>query len=303
MAAARPQYPRSVIRRLVTPLLDAQTWAEPLGELLVKLYLFFLRPAWLKSFLHGTWLGHALHPLLTDVPVGAFTVALLLDLLGVFGFTGLMEGAKWATLLGVLSMLAAAVAGIADYTGTHGRDRRYGTLHQIVMYVSLIAYVVSLLVRYGIIAGTQSLAIGSAIAGYTLLAIGAYIGGEIVFGTGYMVDRHAWESGGTKWAPLDSGEFPENQPSAAKAGAQRLLIVRQGDALFALHNTCAHAGCDLSEGSIVGGKRDQIECPCHGSRFRLRDGHVTRGPATFDQPVYEVRRSEGTIEVRRARKA
>ncbi|HEV7809872.1 MAG TPA: Rieske (2Fe-2S) protein, partial [Candidatus Limnocylindrales bacterium] len=76
-----------------------------------------------------------------------------------------------------------------------------------------------------------------------------------------------------------------------------LVVIRNGEQILALHAQCAHAGGPLPEGTLVG---DQIECPWHGSRFRLGNGHVTRGPAMYDQPAYDVRRSEsGGWEVRR----
>ncbi len=293
-----------MIRRLITPILDGQKWAEDLGGTLIKVYLFLLRPAALKSFLHGTWLGHALHPLITDVPVGAFTAALFLDILGGLGNTAAYEGAKWATVVGVVTMLAAMAAGIADFTGTYGRETRYGTLHQLFMYVSLILYLVSLAARFDLVAGASQLWTATAVVGYGLLVVGADIGGELVFGLGYMVDRHAWDGDGRKWIALERSEFPENEPTQAKAGDQTLLIVRQGERTYALHDVCSHAGCSLSDGgTIVGGTRDQIQCPCHGSRFRLKDGTVTRGPATYDQPSFEVRRGERGIEVRKAKRA
>ena len=61
---------------------------------------------------------------------------------------------------------------------------------------------------------------------------------------------------------------------------------------------CAHAGGPLDKGTLVDGC---VECPWHGSRFRLADGHVARGPAVYDQPVFEVRaKEEGGLEARRA---
>jgi len=75
------------------------------------------------------------------------------------------------------------------------------------------------------------------------------------------------------------------------------VLVRQGKDIHALHDICAHQGCNLSDGGKVVG--DAIECPCHGSRYRLRDGLVVRGPAVFDQPHYDVRETAGKMEVRR----
>jgi len=283
----------TMIRRLVNGILDRQEWADGVGELLQKIYLAVLRPVPpVKDLLHGTWLGHALHPVVTDLPVGAFSAALFLDLIDQ------VDGANWATLLGFVGMLAAAATGIADYTGTDGKTRRYATIHSLLMFFSTIFYLASVLVRFEIVAGTNDHAMIAAIVGYVLLVIGAYIGGEVVFGLGYMVDRHAWRGGGGKWSALEPASFPEDAPAKAKAGAQSIVVVKRGDTVYALHDTCAHAGCSLAEhGKLVG---DKIECQCHGSRFDLRTGRVARGPATFDQPAYEVRRGDAGIEVRRA---
>lgn len=281
-----------MIRRVVNGVLDRQGWADGLGTFLQKIYLAVLRPLpLLKDFLHGTWLGHALHPVLTDLPVGALTAVLFLDVIGQ------TDGAKWAMVIGYAGMIGSALTGIADFTGTDGKARRYATIHSVLMVLSTVSYLVSLLIRFEVIAGSHQIAMAVGIVGYVLLAFGAYIGGEIVFALGWMVDRHAWRSGGQKWASLEPAEFPEGAPTKANAGAQSLVVVRRGDVLYALHDTCAHAGCSLAEkGKVIG---DKIECQCHGSRFDLRTGHVARGPATYDQPVYEVRRAEGRVEVRR----
>lgn len=281
-----------MIRRVVNGILDRQEWADGVGELLQKVSLAVLRPVpLLKDILHGTWLGHALHPLLTDVPVGALTAALFLDLIGQ------AEGARWATLLGFLAMLAAAVTGIADHTGTDGKTRRYATIHALLMFCSTVAYLFSVLIRFDVVGGTHQQSVAFAVAGYVLLGVGAYIGGALVFDLGQMVDRHAWRPGGQRWSPLEPATFPEGAPTRAKAGAQTLVVLQRGERLYALHDTCAHAGCSLAEhGTVVG---DAIECGCHGSRFDLATGRVARGPATFDQPAYEVRRADGRVEVRR----
>ena len=281
-----------MIRRFASGILDRQEWADDLGELLQRIYLAVLRPVpLLKDVLHGTWLGHPLHPVITDVPVGALTAALFLDIIGESG------GAKWATLVGLVAMGGAAITGIADYTGADGKARRYGTIHSLLMFFSAAFYLFSVLVRFELVPGAREHAIITAVIGYLFLSVGAYVGGEIVYALGYMVDRHAWRAGGTRWTSLEHAEFPQDAPVRAKAGAQTLVVVRRGDALYALHDTCAHAGCSLAEnGKVVG---DKIECECHGSRYELATGRVARGPATYDQPSYEVRRGEGKIEVRR----
>jgi len=282
-----------VIRRFVNRnLLDKWDWGVGIADFYTAVSRTVIRPKWLRSFFHGTWLGHPLHPLLTDVPIGALTVALVLDLLGIY------DGANWATLIGFGGLIAAAIAGYVDLDETDGKARQYGGVHASLMLVALVFYLFSLVVRFGYAPGTPGEATIAAAAGYLFIVIGAYIGADLVFAFGNMVDRHAWRQGGTKWATLDVTELPERQPTKAKAGAQTLVLVRVGETIQALHDTCAHAGCSLSEGTVVG---DTIRCGCHGSRFKLADGSVVVGPATYDQPSYEVRRADGKLEARRVR--
>ena len=90
---------------------------------------------------------------------------------------------------------------------------------------------------------------------------------------------------------------PEATPTKMKAGINDLVLVRVGDSVKALHAVCAHAGGPLAEGTFADGC---IECPWHGSRFRMSDGHFQRGPTVYDQPAYEIRAADGGgYEVRR----
>ncbi|HAF10583.1 MAG TPA: iron-sulfur protein [Chloroflexi bacterium] len=282
-----------MIRRFINRnLLDRWDWGVGIADFYSSVDRFVVRPEWLRSFFHGTWLGHPLHPLLTDVPIGGLTIALVLDLLGIY------DGANWATLLGFGGLILAAIAGFVDLDETDGKARQYGGVHASLMLVAMAFYIFSLAVRFGYAPGTPYHATLTAALGYLFIVMGAYIGADLVFALGNMVDRHAWRSGGTKWAALDVTEVPERQPTKAKAGAQTLVLVRVGEQISALHDVCAHAGCSLSEGKVVG---DTIQCPCHGSRFKIADGSVVVGPATYDQPAFEVRRAEGKLEARRVR--
>jgi nitrite reductase/ring-hydroxylating ferredoxin subunit len=162
------------------------------------------------------------------------------------------------------------------------------------MLVALVFYLISFVMRLGAVPSPAE--VWLSVLGFVIVITSAYVGGELVYNMGTQVDRHAWRGGGTKWAALDVTEIPADKPVKAKAGAQTLVVVRRGNTLNALHDVCAHQGCSLSEGKLVG---EVIECGCHGSRFRLSDGLVVRGPAVFDQPHFEVREAEGKLEVRR----
>jgi nitrite reductase/ring-hydroxylating ferredoxin subunit/uncharacterized membrane protein len=283
-----------MIGRLVTRLVDAQSsWARPFGDFNHRwLSALFgpIRPV--KDFLNGTWLGHPVHSVLTDVPIGALTIAIVLDLFGQ------PVAADVALLVSVLSILAAAVAGLADYTDTDGTARMRATVHAVLMTTALVLFAISLVIRAGNPAD-RAIPIVLVVVGYIVIAGGAAVGGDLVYLIGTQVNRHAWRGAGTKWVALDLGglaDIPEGGPTKVKAGINTLILVRSGDSIQALHEQCAHAGGPLSEGTIVDGC---IQCPWHGSRFRLADGHVARGPSMYDQPSYEVRKSDAGWEARR----
>jgi nitrite reductase/ring-hydroxylating ferredoxin subunit/uncharacterized membrane protein len=283
-----------MLGRWVTRIVDAQArWSTPFGDFNHRwLSALFgpIRPV--KDFLNGTWLGHPVHAALTDLPIGVMTVAIVLDIIGQ------RVAADVTVLIGVLSIVATAVSGLADYTDVDGKARSRATVHATVMTIALIVFSVSLLMRAAN-AADRAVPIVLLIVGYLILTLGAEIGGDLVYLIGTNVNRHAWRGAGTKWVPLDLGglpDIPEGGPTKVKAGINTLILVRTGETILALHEQCAHAGGPLSEGTLVDGC---IQCPWHGSRFRLTDGHVARGPAMYDQPAYEVRRSDAGFEVRR----
>jgi nitrite reductase/ring-hydroxylating ferredoxin subunit/uncharacterized membrane protein len=287
-----------VLARALTRLMDAQgAWTKPLGDLAFRfLHWFFgLMPA-VRDLLVGRWLGHPMHAVLTDAPIG------ILFLVIVFDAFSMPDAAFWALLLGILAMLAAALAGFADYADTDGKARERATLHSTLMLVALVVYLVSLTLRSG--KGPADAADGAApwlsVLAFLILAAGAYVGGDVVYVLGNMVSRHAFRGSGTKWIVLEpaeldaAGAIPEGKLVKAKLGSNQLVLVRQGEQILALHDTCAHAGGPLNEGQLLGVVDGPVvECPWHASRYRMRDGLVVQGPSVYDQPAYEVRPREG----------
>lgn len=286
-----------MLARLMTRVMDAQGgWTKPLGDLAYRfLHWFFgLMPA-VRDLLIGRWLGHPLHAVLTDAPIGILFLVIVFDVLA------MSEAAAWTLGVGILAMLGAALAGFADYADTDGKARERATLHSTLMVVALVGYVVSLWLRFGPgpegpLASTPASATLVSVASFLVLAAGAYVGGDVVYVLGNMVSRHAFRGAGTKWIALEpahleaDGSIPEGRPVKAKVGLNQLVLVREGERILALHDVCAHAGGSLSEGKIVDGT---IACPVHDSRFRLENGQVARGPSVYDQPAYEVRAREG----------
>ena len=284
-----------MLARLLLRVIDAQApWTRPLGDLTHRFaHWFFHRMPAVRDVLNGRWLGHPLHAVLTDAPIGILFLVIVFDLLR------MPEPAAWALGVGILAMLAAALTGFADYADTDGKARERATLHSTLMVVALLGYVVSLIFRLSPGSAAPAESTGAtwvSILSFLVLSAGAYVGGDVVFVLGNMVSRHAFRGGGTKWISLEpaeldgEGRIPEGRPVKAKLGINQLVLVRQGEQILALHDVCAHAGGPLNEGKLVDGA---IECPWHASRYRMTDGQVLQGPSVYHQPAYEVRAKEG----------
>ena len=283
-----------MLTRWLARAMDAQDgWVKPLGTWAHGLLnrLFGSVPG-VRDVLDGRWLGHPLHAVLTDAPIGILFLVIVLDVLGQ------SVAADTTLVVGILAMLVAAVAGFADYSDTDGKARDRATLHATLMSSATVLYVVSLGLRLaaGASGSARPAAIAVSVVSFLVLTAGAYLGGDVVYVFGNMVSRHAFRGSGTKWLPMElaetdtHGSIPEGRPIKARLGVNSLVLIREGERILALHETCAHAGGPLSSGELVNG---QIECPWHLSRYRMVDGHLTRGPSVYDQPAYEVRAKEG----------
>ena len=240
--------------------------------------------------------GSPLHAAATDIPIGLLLAAVILDLVDQ------RAAADIALVATIVSMVLSAVAGLADYTDTDGMARTRATTHATFMTVALVILLVSVVLRAGDpIDRTLPVILG--ILAFGLVNAGAFVGGDVVYVFGNMVSRHAFRGAGTKWVHLDLGDvtdlgdLAEATPIKVKAGINDLVLVRLHERVFALHATCAHAGGPLDKGTVVDGC---LQCPWHGARYRLEDGHVVRGPSLYDQPAYEIQAAEGGgYEVRR----
>jgi nitrite reductase/ring-hydroxylating ferredoxin subunit/uncharacterized membrane protein len=247
-----------------------------------------------KNFLHGTWLGHPLHPALTDVPLGAWTAALTLDAMeSISGRRELGAGADAAIAVGLVGAAGAAVTGLTDWSETDGRARKVGLLHGLLNVGATTLYATSLVLRRK---NKRSAGIGFAMLGYAVSSAAAYLGGHLVFSEQIGVNHAAAQEMPKEFVPvMADAELQEGEMKRVDAGGVPVLLVRREGDVCALAHTCSHLGGPLSEGKLEG---DVVQCPWHGSRFNVRDGSVVDGPATFPQPCFETRVREGQIEVR-----
>lgn len=244
-----------------------------------------------KNLAHGVWLGHPLHPVLTDVPIGAWTTALALDVAG-GSDPGMQRAARFAIGVGLVGAVASAVTGLTDWSETSGRSRRTGLVHGLLNLAATALFTSSWFER-GKDSGPQGRA--TAWAGYAIAAGSAYLGGELVYGQRIGVTHAAIEEPEAFTAVAQSSDLADGSMKRARKDDVDVLLARQRGRVCALAHPCAHLGGPLSEGTLKDGS---VVCPWHGSEFRLDDGRVLNGPATQAQPTFDVREQAGAIEVK-----
>jgi nitrite reductase/ring-hydroxylating ferredoxin subunit/uncharacterized membrane protein len=245
----------------------------------------------LKDLLSGTWLGHALHPMLTDLPIGFWTSAMALDFCG----EKYDDAARMMIGLGIVSSIPTALAGASDWNDTVGSPRRVGAVHALANSSAVALYIGSWAARRR---GRRVAGIGLGLAGATMATVGGFLGGHLMGALGVGVDTTAFQDEPTDWTPCCNLSDLSEQPTRVeiKPGTA-VLVTRRGEEVTAVNATCPHRGAPLDEGQVDG---DIVTCPWHGSRFSLVDGSLRGGPSPTPLRCYEVRVRESVVEVRSA---
>lgn len=260
--------------------------ARPLQRLASRL----VAPTPVRNALSGTYVGHPLHPMLTDVPIGSWLAAALLDT--VAGEPG-ERAADLLVSAGIAAALPTALSGLNDWSDTYGPDTRVGLAHAAGNVATLGLFASSLGLRLG---GRRTAGRAVGYAGLVTLMGAAYLGGHLTFVRGINVNHTAFEERPSEWTDVAADtDVPEGKTVKVTAGGASVLLHRADGRLYALASTCSHLGGPLEEGSVSGGC---VTCPWHGSIFRLADGRIVRGPASTPQPTYEARVAGGRVEVR-----
>jgi nitrite reductase/ring-hydroxylating ferredoxin subunit/uncharacterized membrane protein len=244
-----------------------------------------------EDALNGVWLGHPLHPLLTDIPVGAWTTAAIFDL-AAFAMGRRSRAGTGAIAVGIAGAIPTAATGVMDWYNLNERQQRIGSGHALLNSAALACYVASLLTRLSHLGSGRRLSF----IGLGLVTVSAYLGGHLVYSTRAGVKRASEEESGESFALAGRlGDLAEGSLKRVDAGGAPVLMARAGGQTYAVADTCTHLACSLAEGHIEG---DNVVCSCHGSRFSLKDGSVVNGPATQPLTTYDVRLHDGLLEVR-----
>jgi len=252
-----------------------------------------LGPQKVRDVLHGVWLGHPVHPVLTDVPIGMWSAAAVLDLI-----PGTGPASSVLISTGVAAAVPTAATGWADWSQLHKPHQRVGVVHAVANVVGLGLYSASLAARmHGRTVRGKALAF----MGLGAVMAGGYLGGHLAFRQAAGVNHTSdlldlFPSGWQGIGRLD--DLPDGELTKRTVGGVDLLVMRRGQHVDVLADKCTHLSGPLSEGAFkVEGGQGCVVCPWHGSTFRLNDGGVVHGPATSPQPHFEVRVSGGAVEV------
>ncbi|MDR6794017.1 nitrite reductase/ring-hydroxylating ferredoxin subunit/uncharacterized membrane protein [Pseudarthrobacter oxydans] len=291
---------------LVTRLEDAE-WLDPVSKKVRKVVKRAIRPKWARDVLHGVPIGHPVHPLAVQVPMGAWISAAVLDALpGNDKASALLIG------VGTGAAVPSAVAGFTDWTQLHPQQQRVGLVHAAANITATGLYAASLVARArGSRGGGKVLAY----LGLAVVGAGGFLGGHLTYRQAAGVNHseeipHRFPSG---WQPLAAlADLPDGKLHKIVVAEIPLLAYREGESVSVLSDVCSHLSGPLHEGKVKGGRLqnrvDQnggpgdgsdpcVVCPWHGSTFSLRTGEVQAGPATARQPLFETRVSGGLVEV------
>jgi nitrite reductase/ring-hydroxylating ferredoxin subunit/uncharacterized membrane protein len=246
------------------------------------------------DFLHGVWLGHPLHPMLTDVVVGAWSFTSLFDLISLFKPTRQAETVADKLLpLGNVAALPTILSGLADFSTIPRPAARTGSAHAMMNNIAFVLYLASAWSRKK---GNRGLAIGFSVVGMVVMTAGAYLGGHLTYAHKVGVNHTEPVDEPEEWTPImDAAELREQQPHRVEVADHPVLVYRQDGRVLAIGAVCPHAGGPLDEGKFFDGC---VQCPWHDSVFDLHDGRVVHGPSTYAVTDYEARIQNGRVEVR-----
>jgi nitrite reductase/ring-hydroxylating ferredoxin subunit/uncharacterized membrane protein len=246
------------------------------------------------DLLHGTWLGHPLHSVLTDITIGAWVFSFVLDLLSLTSRSrSIQRSADTLLNLGNISAGTTALAGMTDYSTIPDRAVTTGATHALLNSLALGVSIFSSVLRRN---GKRGSGILLSSLSSSILLVSAWLGGELTYRYKVGVNKSREPAEPGKWHPaIQEQDLPEMTPKRVEVDGSPVLLYRYMGQIYAIGAVCGHDGGPLEEGTF---EEYCVTCPWHQSVYDLRDGSVVHGPTTYAEPQYQVRVQQGTLEVR-----
>lgn len=274
----------------------------------------------LKDVLEGKPWRAPLHVALVHVPIALFPLSVIFDLVawaGEAGDAGLVRAAFWCVVGGIVSGLVAGAVGIVDYTDIRDDHpaKKTATWHMVLNLVALGMFAVGAGLRYGNLdtGKTPGAAVMMSLVGLGLLGYSGYLGGHLVYSDGIGVGRHRRRNRMPEktlkvsgraveevervegWvAVADEMALGEGETLRVEVDGQVMAIARIEGRVYAFQEFCTHRYGPLSEGALRG---CEVQCPWHNSRFDVRTGKVTQGPAKVELKTWPAEVRDGKVWV------
>lgn len=250
------------------------------------------------DLLHGTWLGHPLHPVLTDVAIGAWLMGGLFDAAGMWSRSFIVRQvarrvADGLIAIGTASAVPTVLAGLTDYSTISSRAVSTGALHGLLNITGTVLNLLSLKKRRD---GRRETGVFLSALSLGVITVSAWLGGELVYRYRIGVNKQEPISKPKEWtAAIDEKDLPEGQPRRVEVQGHPILLYRRQGRIHAIGAVCTHEAGPLEQGKFYD---HYVECPLHQSVFDLRDGSVKHGPTTYAEPCFETRTRDGKVEIR-----
>jgi uncharacterized membrane protein/nitrite reductase/ring-hydroxylating ferredoxin subunit len=275
----------------------------------------------LKDFLHGKPLRHPLHTFLVHFPISLLVLSLVLDLssLAFSSVPGLVRGAFYALLVGIVAALLAAIPGFVDYNEIprDGPSRRIATAHMALNLIAVFLFAVGAGLRWSALDMDRiaPLPLVLSIVAVGLLMVSGYLGGCMVYDDGVGVGRHlrktpahaetlrfsTADAASKKWeqrgevvlVPVVGADgLEEHDMLRVEIDRQVMVIVKINGRFHAFQEFCTHRFGPLSMGHLDG---ETVVCPWHRSCFDAKTGKVTDGPAKVDLKSFDIEMRDGKV--------
>jgi nitrite reductase/ring-hydroxylating ferredoxin subunit len=210
------------------------------------------------------------------------------------------RAAFYSLLAGIVTALIAAVFGIVDYTSIRDDHpaKKTATAHMILNLVAVGIFAVDAGLRFSSLhePTTPLVPLLLSLGGVVVLSYSGYLGGVLVYDDGIAVGRHrrstplpdatiVVKTDGKPTAIGQASQLGDGETWRVSVDGVVATVVKLGGEVYAFQEFCTHRYGPLSEGKFA---NCEVTCPWHGSRFDIRTGKVTAGPAKVDLRTFRV---------------